>query len=60
MQAVVEAPVVVDGLTMDNGLVRVEVSPDDGTFSLFNRVTTADADSASRSENSSEYDGALT
>jgi hypothetical protein len=32
--AIVEAPVVVGALTMDNGLVRVEVSPDDGTFSL--------------------------
>ncbi len=29
----VASPVTVDGLTMDNGLVRVEVSPDDGTFS---------------------------
>jgi alpha-mannosidase len=32
--AAVESPVVVDGFTMDNGLVRVEVSAEDGTFSV--------------------------
>jgi mannosylglycerate hydrolase len=32
--AAVESPVVVDGSTMDNGLVRVEVSRDAGTFAV--------------------------